>query len=165
MGRVAIDSKIKITVSKEIQEYLIPLNDEEIRHLEKNLLSEGCRDPLIVWPNKGHLVLIDGHNRFRICNKHGLEYKIKKVNFSDIDHAKVWMIENQIGRRNLNSDQLSYYRGLRYISIKKKKGGYQMVEQKGIHERSSSYLLGNQFSVSESTIKRDSKFAQGLNIL
>src|SRR5258706_14004744 len=74
----------KVTTSNEILEYLIPLTDEQKLQLERNILEEGCREPLIVWPNnKGQMVLIDGHNRLKICQKHGLTYKIGNSGVGD----------------------------------------------------------------------------------
>lgn len=155
-----------ITISKEIRDYIIPLADEELFQLEKNILSEGCREALIVWEKPdGQLVLVDGHNRYKICQKNNLPFKIKKVKFKDQDEVKVWMVDNQIGRRNLTPDQSSYYRGLKYLSLKKKRGGYDNVKSKGQNETSTSEIIAGQFNVSESTIKRDAKFAEGLNII
>lgn len=156
----------KIYVSKELRDYIIPLNEEEFGQLEKNILKEGCRDPLVVWQkDNGQLILIDGHNRFKICQKHNIDFKIKKIDFQGLEEAKIWMIENQMGRRNLNPDQLSFYRGLRYLALKKERGGYSNVKLKGKVERSTSEKLSEKFNVSESTVKRDAKFAQGLNII
>ncbi|MCA4896305.1 MAG: hypothetical protein ING84_15000 [Cytophagales bacterium] len=75
------------------------------------------------------------------------------------------MVENQMGRRNLTPDQLSYYRGLKYLSLKKKRGGYDSVLSKGQNDFSTSEFLAAQFNVSESTVKRDAKFAEGLNMI
>lgn len=154
-------------ILKELQEYIIPLGEDELFQLEKNILKEGCREPLIVWEQRGNskMILVDGHNRYKICEKHNLPFKIKKVNFRDIDEVKVWMVDNQMGRRNLTPDQMSYYRGLKYLSIKKSKGGYDNVKSKGQNDLSTSERLAEQFNVSESTVKRDAKFAEGLNII
>lgn len=153
-------------IVKEIRDYIIPLSEEELLILEQSILKEGCRDPLTVWERAdGQLVLIDGHNRFKICKKNGVSFKIKKLSFKDLEEVKVWMIENQMGRRNLTPDQLSYYRGLRYLSLKKKKGGYDNVRLKGQIELNTSAVLAAQFNTSESTIKRDAKFAQGVEII
>ena len=45
--------------------------------------------------------LIDGHNRYAICQKHGIEFDTKPMQFEDEDAAMVWIIRNQFGRRNL----------------------------------------------------------------
>ncbi|WP_276372815.1 ParB N-terminal domain-containing protein [Chryseolinea sp. H1M3-3] len=155
-----------ITILKELREHIIPLGEEELFLLEKSLTEEGCREPLIVWEkNESQLVLVDGHNRFKICQKKNIPYKIRKIKLNSIEDAKVWMIDNQIGRRNLNPDQMSYYRGLKYLSLKKRKGGYDNVKSKGQSETSTSEVVASFFKVSESTIKRDAKFAEGLNIV
>ncbi len=60
---------------------------------------------------------------------------------------------------------MSYYRGLKYLTLKKKKGGYDNVKSKGQIETSTSGVVAKFFHVSESTIKRDAKFAEGLNIV
>lgn len=155
-----------ITVLTELKQFIVPLSPEEYATLEQNILNEGCREPLIVWrkPNK-KLILVDGHNRLEICRKHDLPYKVREAKFSTIHEAKQWMVDNQLGRRNLNPDQLSYYRGIKYLALKKNKGGYSQVLSKGQNEHLTAKLLSEQFKVSESTIKRDSKFALGLEII
>jgi hypothetical protein len=155
-----------LTIVKEIKDYILPLSDEEFFNLEKSILLEGCRDPLIAWQKKDdQLVIVDGHNRYKICKKNNIPFKVKKIDFKDIEEVKIWMVENQMGRRNLTPDQLSYYRGLKYLSLKKKKGGYDNVLSKGQNDLSTSEFLAAQFNVSESTVKRDGKFAEGLNIV
>lgn len=154
-----------ITILKEIREYIIPLGDEELFQLEKSIRQEGCREPLVVWKKGDQLILVDGHNRYKICQKHNIPFKTRKIDFRDLDEVKVWMVENQIGRRNLTPDQMSYYRGLKYLSLKRKRGGYDNVKSKGQIDTSTSEFLAGQFNISESTIKRDARFAEGLNII
>ena len=155
-----------VNIAKEIRDYIIPLTDEELALLEKSIMQKGCLDPLVVWEKrKDHLVLVDGHNRFKICQKHQISFKIRKMAFHDIEEVRIWMVENQMGRRNLTPDQMSYYRGLKYLSLKKKKGGYDNVKSKGQNETSTSEILAVNFSVSESTIKRDARYAEGLSII
>src|SRR5687767_12605721 len=157
---------VSISTLKELKQFILPLSKEEFTTLEQNILAEGCRDPLVIWKKSDNkLILVDGHNRLEICQKHNLPYKIKKIDFSNIDEAKAWMVDNQLGRRNLTTDQLSYYRGIKYLSLKKNKGGYKQVLSKGQNELLTSEVLSEQFKVSESTIKRDAKFAEGLEII
>lgn len=79
-------------------EMLIPkLTTEEELTLELSIVTEGCRDPIITWND----FIIDGHNRYRICTEHDIEYKTLAKEFESEDDAKIWMINNQFGRRNL----------------------------------------------------------------
>lgn len=86
-----------IRVDKELQALIPPLSIEEKAQLEANLKAEGCREPIIVWDG----VIIDGHNRYEICTRLKIEFKISERTFESRDAAKVWMIDNQKGRRNL----------------------------------------------------------------
>ena len=154
------------TIVKELKDLIIPLGPEELSLLEKSILKEGCREPLTVWQKNGsQVVLVDGHNRFKICEKHKIPFKVRKVKFNSLEEAKVWMIDNQMGRRNLTPDQMSYYRGIKYLSLRKKKGGYENVKAKGQSETRTTEIVAKLFNVSDSTVKRDAKFAEGLDIV
>lgn len=155
-----------IFIEEDLKNLIIPLGMEEFRQLEENILIQGCRDPLVVW-DKGveGLVLVDGHNRFKICKKHNIDFRIDKLQFESFEDVKIWMLNNQLGRRNLNPEQLSYYRGLKYLGMKRNHGGFENVRSKGQNELPTSEKLAKEFKVSESTIKRDAKFAEGLEII
>ena len=60
-------------IDEEFKNFLPPLSKEAFEQLEENLRRDGCMDSIKVW--KDHNVIIDGYNRFEICNKHGLEYE------------------------------------------------------------------------------------------
>ncbi|NCC86027.1 MAG: hypothetical protein EOM03_18295, partial [Clostridia bacterium] len=77
-------------------------SEEENRLLEESILAEGCRDPLVVWREEG--VLVDGHHRKAICDKHGVPYSVVYRSFPDIEAVKAWMDLNQLGRRNLSKE-------------------------------------------------------------
>jgi N6-adenosine-specific RNA methylase IME4 len=92
-----------IVIREEFKKLIPALTGEEFKQLEANILSEGIRDPLVLW--KGYLV--DGHNRYAIATEHGLEYKTVNKEFKDSNEVKEWMILNQFGRRNLSNYQRS----------------------------------------------------------
>jgi|694.fasta_scaffold91441_6 N6-adenosine-specific RNA methylase IME4/ParB-like chromosome segregation protein Spo0J len=92
-----------IVIREEFKKLIPALTAEEYKQLEANILSEGIRDPLVLW--KGYLV--DGHNRYAIATEHGLDYKTVNKDFKDSNEVKEWMILNQFGRRNLSNYQRS----------------------------------------------------------
>ena len=96
---------MSIFVNKELRDIIPPLSEEEFEQLEKNVVAEGIRDPLVVWRQPdGHDMLIDGHNRFFISAHHaGIPFKTVNMDFADMDEAKRWIILNQFGRRNLSA--------------------------------------------------------------
>lgn len=95
---------MSIRIDKEFESLIPPLTDEEFKQLEENIVRDGIRDPLVVWhvPN-GDDILIDGHNRWKIAAKHaGIPFDIKRMTFDLRDDVKAWIIQNQLGRRNVN---------------------------------------------------------------
>lgn len=87
----------KLKIDKEFQKLIPPQQEAEHKQLEENILAEGCRDPLVIWNG----TIIDGHNRYKICIEHNITFKVVEMEFSDRDEAKIWIIKNQFGRRNL----------------------------------------------------------------
>ena len=85
-------------IDSEFKNLIPALTDEEYKGLEQSILSEGCRDALVLWGD----ILVDGHNRYEICTKHGIEYKTVQKAFGSRDDVKLWMIGNQLARRNIN---------------------------------------------------------------
>ena len=94
---------MNILINPEFKALIPPLSPEEYDQLEKNIIADGCRESLVVFNG----VLIDGHNRYEICTKHDLPFSIIEKDFADIFAAKLWMIRNQFGRRNLPKYQRS----------------------------------------------------------
>ena len=90
-----------LTVDPEFRDLIPPLNEEELKLLEESLVADGCESPLIVWNG----VIVDGHNRYAICRKHEIPFAIQEKNFSSRDDDMLWMLRNQLGRRNLNNYQ------------------------------------------------------------
>ncbi|WP_298360462.1 hypothetical protein [Runella sp.] len=162
--------KKQIIISEELRQFITPLTAEEYKTLEANLLKQGCKDPLTVWETTNQIaglgdgeetvyVLIDGHNRHKICEQYNIDYKIALLKFEDIEKVKDYMIDFQLGRRNLTPEQMSYFRGLRY---NREKGG------QGKYDREASSIdlskqLADEFQVSQRTIKNDGNFAAGVS--
>ena len=74
----------------EMEALLPPLSAEQFSSLESDILENGCYAPIIVNED---MVVIDGHNRLRICKKHGLSYKMLVFSFADLLEAKQWALD------------------------------------------------------------------------
>ena len=93
---------MNITVNTELLAYIDPLTVDEHDALERSLLAEGCRDALVLWGD----VLVDGHNRYGICSKHGIPFStVQNTLFKSMDDVHLWMIEQHLGRRSLSDFQ------------------------------------------------------------
>ena len=90
-------------VLPEMEELLPSLSAEQFSALESDILENGCYAPVIVNED---MVIIDGHNRFRICEKHGLPFRMLVFSFADLLEAKQWALDTQKGRRNLEKWEL-----------------------------------------------------------
>jgi hypothetical protein len=96
------DKTMNITVNEELLAYIDPLTPEEHDALERSLLAEGCRDALVLWGE----VLVDGHNRYGICTKHGIAFNtVQNTRFKSMDDVHLWMIDQHLGRRSVSDFQ------------------------------------------------------------
>ncbi len=149
-----------LTIDPEFKSFLAPLTSEEFAQLEANVLAEGCRDPLVVWRG----TVLDGHNRHEICKRHGLPFKTAEAKGIETrEEALNWIILNQLGRRNLNPDQMSYFRGRLYNSSHAGHGGERSSGQSD-HLKTSE-KLAKELKVGEKTIRRDGEFAKAVDTL
>lgn len=91
-----------IVVNEALKAYIDPLTADEYASLERSLLTEGCRDALVLWGD----VLVDGHNRYGICKKHGLPFQTTQSSlFRTLDDVHLWMIDQHLGRRSVSDFQ------------------------------------------------------------
>ena len=90
-------------VLPEMAELLPPLTGEQLAALEADILKNGCYSPVIVNED---MVVIDGHNRQRLCEQHGLPYQMAVFSFESMLEAKQWALDTQKGRRNLDKWEL-----------------------------------------------------------
>jgi len=118
-------------ILQELESLIPPLSNEEFKQLERNILEEGIREPLITWNG----ILIDGHNRYRIAQEHDMNYETLEKEFENINRVKEWMIHNQFGRRNLSNYQRSVL-ALHLDSVFKERAKEKMKlsEGKGIQK-------------------------------
>ena len=95
-----------IVIDPEFKALIPPHSEEEREGLERDLLRDGCRDPLVVWRQaNGDRVLLEGHTRHEICERHGLPYRTIVLDLPSRADAMIWICENQLNRRNLNEGQ------------------------------------------------------------
>jgi len=90
-------------VDSEFRKLISPLSEDEYEKLEQSILKDKCRDSLVIW--KERQILLDGHNRLDICQKHSLRFKIIEISLANRKDARIWIRWNQLGRRNLTEDQ------------------------------------------------------------
>jgi len=111
---------MKLNINNKFKNLIPPLEKEEYDTLKNSIISEGCREPLTLWNG----TIIDGHNRYRICSQKGIKFKTMNKNFKNEGEAIIWMIDNQLGRRNISK----YNRTI--LALKKEKILRPIAERK-----------------------------------
>jgi hypothetical protein len=93
---------LNIIINEELRSFIDPLTPVEYAALERSLQAEGCRDALVLWRD----VLIDGHNRYEICQKHGIPFRtVHNNNFAALEDVMLWVIDNNLARRSVSDFQ------------------------------------------------------------
>lgn len=95
----------ELKINPELRDFIPPLSGEEKKSLEDSLLKYGYKGaPIYIW----HNYIVDGHNRYNLCMKHNIEFPVEELDFGDeatIIDVMEWMINTQLGRRNLPPQQ------------------------------------------------------------
>jgi hypothetical protein len=172
-----------LRIDPEFKNLIPPLSPSEKLQLEANLKEFGCIDPLVVW--QGMDIILDGHNRYEICTRLQIPYKIVSVEIADREAAICWIANHQLGRRNITFLVGSYLRGKRYLHLKgdrldnlrqnSPKCKICTSEEDGIEEDFQSgenvmmvdkaKILSKEYKVSVRTIKNDAEFTSALDCL
>ena len=161
---------INLKIDPEFQSQIPPLTDDEFKQLEENILKEGkLLSPLIVWNN----ILVDGHNRYAILQKHPeIYFSTMPLRFANREEALAWICKNQLGRRNLTPEQKYYLMGKQYAAEKAAHGG----DCKSSDAKSSSLnanlidstktcdRIAEENGVSRASVLRASHYTRGIDI-
>lgn len=104
----------RLKIDQEFKHLIRPLRQREYAQLEQNILSDGCRDPIVVWND----VIVDGHNRYEICMRHDIPFEVKNMEFECREAAIAWICANQLGRRNITEETRKFLIGMQYENEK-----------------------------------------------
>ena len=154
-----------LTVDEEFKSIIPPLTREEYANLEASLRSEGCREAIIAWNG----VIVDGHNRYELCRKWNIPYRVMNISFSSREAAVSWICLNQLSRRNLTREAYKYLIGKRYDAEKaaceqrNAPGRNQYsVPSHGVAQWTSRRLAG-EYNLTHSTVERYGVYSRSLD--
>lgn len=93
----------ELKIDPELKDLLPPLTNEEYKQLERNIVDNGFdrNFPIMEW----HGYIADGHNRYSICKKHNIDPVIGTLAYDTKEEVMRWMLDIQLGRRNLSPIQ------------------------------------------------------------
>ena len=89
----------ELKIDNEFASLISPLTEDEYSRLEKSIIAEGCREPIITWNS----IIVDGHNRYKICTANSIAFQTVQKDFASRDKVMLWMIQNQLGSATLTT--------------------------------------------------------------
>jgi hypothetical protein len=152
-----------IKIDREFQNLIPALSTEEREQLEANIIEHGgARDSLVVWQRDDAAdILLDGHNRYEICERLGLPYEVEHLEFNTRDEAADWIDRNQLGRRNLSKQDYKLLLGRRYNRAKKQGQRTDLtLGQNAPKSERTSAKLAKEHGVDEKTVRRAGQFQE-----
>ncbi len=160
---------MKLKVNNDLKTIIPSLSKEEYVGLEKSILAEGCRDAIVVWND----IIVDGHNRYEICQRHNVAFNTVEKEFDSFSEAKMWMITNQLGRRNLTTEQRNYLIGKQYQERKLNVGGNRGNQYTGGKVAcpqnedlaKTAEILADEHKIGRATVERAAKFAEAVDTI
>jgi len=161
---------MRLTIDETIRRTLIPLRDDELQLLEQSVLAEGIRDPLVAWNRNGEYVLLDGHHRYELAQKHGLTFSTIGMQFDSYEDAIQWVLQNQLARRNLTDEQRTLIIGRLYNQMKLAQGR-PPEDEKVVNfttfsgSAATARHVGGMFGVGEKTVRNAAEFAKAVDAL
>lgn len=184
-----MSAEIEITIDPEFRDLLPAHSPEEAKAFREAVERDGkFTDNLIVWREKGKLLLLDGHRRFDLWCSLPDDTIIEPPNVDEISlpdrhAAKLWMLRRQLGRRNLTETQAAIFRGRLYNERKADPAGNLKVGtakpapekspkchsdtsgKQGINGTSVAEEVAAETNSSVSTVKRDGAFSEALDAI
>jgi hypothetical protein len=151
-----------LKIDPEFERLIDALSDLEFAELEKNIVRDGATDAIVIWNG----TIIDGHHRYKICQKNNLPFLTRSMEFDSKEVVIEWMLRRQLGRRNLDKDRCGYYRGKLYNGLKGKVGRPEKCGQVDhIDEGRVCEQVAKETGSSEKTVRRDGKRAEVVDAL
>jgi|GEM_PF-5035026 len=162
---------MKLKIDSEFRDLIPPLSQDEVDGLESSIVENGYNPafPIIVW--KGQEIVVDGHNRYSICQKHGLPFETVEQEFASRYDVVAWIIKNQLARRNVNKLTRLYLIGRRYLVEKNEHGGDRKSDEHSKSMRQNdalirtSKIIADQVNAGYRTVERAAEFTQAIDAL
>ena len=167
----------KLQIDAGFKWLIPPLSAIELEQLEQNIIRDGCREPICVWNN----TILDGHNRYEICSRLQIPFRIQRIDFENREEAIAWICANQLGRRNITEETRKYLIGKRYEMEKmlgahnaagtnqytKKEVRYNLLTEPHFNETAcrTRERLGEEYRISDGTVNKYGVYAHALDSL
>ena len=104
-------SEFNVKIDPEFKALIPPADEIKFKALEQSILADGCREPIVVW----FASILDGHNRFEICERHHIPYETQSIYCRNRQEAQVWICKNELSKTDLTDSARRYLIGKRLL--------------------------------------------------
>jgi len=157
-----------IKIDPLLKKPLPPLRASAYRKLKESIQKEGLKEPLVVWKadkDSDDLIILEGHERYRICQELGIEPKIVMapdyiITFDDAqDYVMAAQLANGKITETLDKDAFKVAVGRRHNLLNAKNPGISKKYVSAIIERGfPEKVVRNNGTVTEQIRARLGKF-------
>lgn len=159
-------------IDPEFRAQLSPLPSDKRDELERLVLEHGMLHALVVGVIGGSRLLVDGHNRYEIAQKHGLDFDVIEIEFASREDAADWIDRNQFGRREMTSKERDIVAHRIYErSVRREGRPKKLRHDDGVSEvragtnNATSKKVAKELGVSQSTVDRAVRMGRAVNVL
>lgn len=103
-----------LKIDNEFRRLIHPLQRKDYLRLEESIITEGCAEPIVIWNG----TIIDGHNRYEICTRHGIPFEVKAMVFECREGVIAWICAKQLKKQNISEETRKFLIGMQYESEK-----------------------------------------------
>jgi len=157
-----------LAVIDRFKHLVVQISENEQQKLEKSILTLGCKKPIIAWEG----VVVDGHNRYEICQKYSIPFAKQDIDFKSMEEAEDWICARQLEKPYITDEYRKYYYGKRMILgrvLDKVKhagnNGYTDVTERKAHYSVTASRLEKEYNICARTITEYGYYAKAIDIL
>ena len=161
-----------LKIDKHFKSLIRPLRKQEYKQLELNILQDGCREAIITWNG----FIVDGHNRYEICHKHGIPFQVREMYFESREDVIAWICANQLGRRNISEETRHFLIGMQYetqklLAGRKKKSGENPYDdvvptnEDPRHRHVTAVRIAEENNVSFGTVQKYAIYSRAMTVI
>jgi hypothetical protein len=159
-----LSCRIDLIIDSDFKSALPAPRVEEIAELEKQIRDHGgCYSPLIVWRTERGLVLVDGHHRYEIFRRLDLAFRVEEKQFESRDAALAWVVETQVGRRNLTDSWSRYLLGRKYEALKRQGQRTDLSSGQNVQKLTAAEKIAGETGNNEKTVRRAAAYARAID--
>ena len=104
----------ELNIDSELKKFVMPLGRQDYLRLEASILKEGCKEPILIWGE----TIMDGFNRYCICQKHRIPFATTKIEFANMEEAAAWLCKSQLKRTDLTEEARKFLIGRQFEAEK-----------------------------------------------